>query len=399
MARIQISQEEVELIRKSALAEVDRLTAKLKDTINSYFLRFKTDDIHTWTCYRGNTAHTGVVGPAIIPPEGEPAFEYEIGEGVATGPSLTQTHLVTPAAGGEELHCVALETGERAWKAQLDGKVSCPAAIGWDGYVYVACDDLNLYSVGIESGLLRWKYLFDDLIQLTPCVEGPNVFLVTQEGFLLALDATQSSLKWISPWESAFSEPTAGTGAIYLSTYDGCLMSVYMGSGDIRWKTRSFGNAGSSPTYYDNKLYFAIPETVGELEDKPGSQRPYLIVIDAATGKLLWRYETIASLTCTPAIAEGRVFTVAQNYLEAVSSDGGNRLWRVSTETPIRHSPVVTDNAVFVTTRDGILHGFDVAKGEELWRHQLEAPAVDGPCFAAGRLVVSCENGMLYAFK
>lgn len=399
MARIQISQEEVELIRQSALAEVDRLTAKLKDTINSYFLRFKADDIHTWACYRGNTAHTGVVGPAIIPPTGELAFCYPVGEGVTTGPSLTQKHLITAAGGGRELHCVELESGEPIWKTQLKGSITSPAAIGWDGYIYLACDDQNLYSIGLESGLVRWQYPFDDRILLTPCIEGSTLFVVSQDGFLLALDAAKGSLKWISPWELAFSEPTAGTGVLYLSTYDGCVMSVYMGSGDIRWKTPSFGKAGSSPTLYKSRLYFSIPETKGELEDKTGSKRPYLIVIDAASGELLWRHETIASLTSTPAIADDRVFIVAQNYLEALSSDEGNRIWRVSTETPIRYCPVVTDNAVFVTTKEGVVHGYDVAKGEELWRYEMESPPLAGMGFAAGRLVVTCENGMLYAFK
>ena len=396
---IKISKEELDLIRKGALAEVDRMMVKLKDTINSYFLRFYAEDIHTWSCYRGNPAHTGTVGPTLDTLKGESAFTYDVGAGVATPPSLTPEHLLTTAGGGRELHCVELETGERSWSLDLEHKITCPAVIGWDGYVYLAADDKHIYSIGIESGLIRWNFSVDDRVLQTPCLHEKNLFLTTQEGYLVAVDTTKGTLKWISPWESAFSEPTIGRGFLYLSTYDGCLMSVYTGSGDIRWKTPSYGNAGSSAAFYDDKLYLSIPETAGELEDTMGSNRPYILVFDAHSGDLVWKNETIASLISTPVINNGRLFTVAQNYLDALSAVDGQMLWRASTENPIRTCPVLTDDALYVVTKKNILYAFDQLSGKERWRYELESPCVGSPAYASGRLVITCENGKLYAFK
>ncbi|MBD3400449.1 MAG: PQQ-binding-like beta-propeller repeat protein [Candidatus Coatesbacteria bacterium] len=396
---IKISQEELELIRKGALAEVDRLMVKLKDTINSYFLRFRAEDVHTWSCYRGNPGHTGTIGPTAEALKGEPAFTYEVGDGIVTAPTLTPDHILTAAGGGNELHCIDLQSGERSWALKLEHEITTPAAIGWDGYVYIAAADRQVYSIGIESGLIRWSFSVDDRILQTPCLHEESLFLTTQEGYLVAVDTTRGMLKWISPWESAFSEPTIGRGVLYLSTYDGCLMSVYIGSGDIRWKTESYGNAGSSAAFYDNKLYFSIPETAGELEDKLGSNRPYLLVIDAHTGELLWKHETIASLISTPAVFNGRVYTVAQNYLEALSAVDGQKVWRAATKTPIRTSPVVTDDLVYVVTKGDLLHAFDIFQGEETWSHQLPAACVGSPAYSSGRLVLTAEDGKLYAFK
>ncbi|OGD76843.1 MAG: hypothetical protein A2Y64_05110 [Candidatus Coatesbacteria bacterium RBG_13_66_14] len=391
MKRIIIHQEELETIRKGALNEVDRLTSKLKDTINSYFLRFKTEDVHTWSMYRGNPAHTGTAGPTHRMIEGKLKFTHEIGPKVNTSPIVTTQHVFTAAGDGNEFHCLNLESGELVWKTAFDAKVTSPAATSWDGFVYVPCEDQHLYSIGIESGLIRWKFHLDDIVLNTPCVDGTNVFLTSREGYLVALDATHCQLKWISPWESAHSEPTTGEVNIFIGTYDGCLMSVWQGSGDIKWKTKSLGKATSSATYHSGRLFYSLPES-----DK---SRGYLYCLDAETAKILWRHETIASLTCTSSVSRDNIYFVAQNYLESLTAEDAQKRWRFGTETPIRFCSTVIDQAVFITTKAGIIHAVDTETGKELWSKELGAGVIGSSAYADGTLVVSCEDGKLYAFE
>jgi outer membrane protein assembly factor BamB len=391
MKRIVISQEELETIRKGALNEIDRLTSKLKDTINSYFLRFKTEDVHTWSMYRGNPAHTGTAGPTHRMIEGKQKFTYEIGPMIKTPPIVTTQHIFTAAGGGNEFHCVDLNSGEPAWKTVFDAKVTSPAATSWDGFVYVPCDDQHLYSIGIESGLIRWKFHMDDIVLNTPCVDGTNVFLTSQEGYLIALDASHCQLKWISPWESAFSEPTTGEVNIFIGTYDGCLMSVWQGSGDIKWKTKSLGKATSSATFSNSMVFYSLPES--------DESRGYLYCLDAQTSKIVWRYETIADLTCTSAIAEDCIYIVAQNYLESLTTVDAQKRWRFVTDTPIRSCPTVIDDAVFIATKEGVLHAVDVGTGKELWNKELGGGVIGSSAYGNGTLVVNCEDGLLYAFE
>jgi outer membrane protein assembly factor BamB len=391
MKRIVIHQEELETIRKGALSEIDRLTDKLKDTINSYFLRFKTEDVHTWSMYRGNPAHTGTAGPTHRMIEGRQKFTYDIGSQVKTSPIVTTQHIFTAAGDGSEFHCLDLESGELVWKTVFDAKVTSPAATSWDGFVYVPCDDQHLYSIGIESGLIQWKFHLDDIVLNTPCVDGTNVFLTSREGYLVALDASHCQLKWISPWESAFSEPTTGGVNIFIGTYDGCLMGVWQGSGDIKWKTKSLGKATSSASFYSGRLFYSLPES-----DK---SRGYLYCLDADTAKILWRHETIASLVCTSAIAKDSIYVVAQNYLESLTTADAQKRWRFGTETPIRFCPTVIDGAVFITTKAGVLHAVDTQAGKEFWSKELGYGPIGSSAYAEGTLVVSCEDGKLHAFE
>ncbi|MCK4594900.1 PQQ-like beta-propeller repeat protein [bacterium] len=390
MKRIVISTEELETIRKGALNEIDRLTSKLRDTMNSYFLRFKTEDVHTWSMYRGNPAHTGTAGPTHDMIEGKLKFSYRVGPNIKTSPIVTPQHIFTAANGGNEFHCISLESGELVWKSVFDSRVTSPAATSWDGFVFVPCDDQQLYSIGIESGLIRWKFHMDDIVLNTPCVDGTNVFLTSREGYLIALDGSHCQLKWISPWESAFSEPSAGEVNIFIGTYDGCLMSVWQGSGDIKWKTKSLGKATSSAAYYDKRVFYSLPES-----DK---SRGYLYALDAQSAKILWRYETIASITCSSAIAKDCIYIVVQNYLESLTVADAQKRWRFGTETPIRSCPTVIDDAVFIVTKAGVVHAVDVNTGKEIWNKELGGGVVGSSAYGNGALVVSCEDGLLYAF-
>jgi len=391
MKNIVISQEELDAIRNGALNEIDRLTAKLKDTLESYFLRFRTDEVHTWSMYRGNPAHTGTVGPTHRMVGGRLKFTREIGPGVKTPPIVTPQHIFTPAAGGSELECLALETGEQVWSFSLGAKATSPAVVSWDGFVYVPTDDQELYSIGVESGLLRWRFHLDDLVLCSPCVDGTSVFLSTREGYLLALDAQSSKLKWMSPWESAFSEPTAAKANIFIGTYDGCLMSVWQGSGDIRWKTACLGKATSSATYHDGRVYYSLPES----DERRGS----IHCLNAETAEIIWRHETPADMSCTSAVSGESLYLVAQNRLESLTAADARKRWSFSTETPIRSCPTVIEPAVFVTTRAGVVHAVDSKNGKELWKYDLGTGIVGSAAYAGGLLVVAGEDGKLYAFE
>jgi outer membrane protein assembly factor BamB len=391
MKKIVILREELETIRMGALSEIDRLTSKLKDTINSYFLRFKTEDSYTWSMYRGNPAHTGTVGPTHRMVEGKLKFTHDIGPEVKTSPTVTTQHIFTAAGDGNEFHCIDLDSGELVWKTVFDAKITSPAATSWDGFAYVPCEDQHLYSVGIESGLIQWKFHLDDIVLNTPCVDGTNVYLTSREGYLIALDASHCQLKWISPWESAFSEPTTGMVNIFIGTYDGCLMNVWQGSGDIKWKTKSLGQATSSASFYSGNLFYSLPES-----DK---SRGYLYSLDAETAKINWRHETIASLACTSAIAKDNIYLVAQNALESLTAGDAQKRWRFGTETPIRSCPTVIDQAVFLTTKAGVIHAVDTETGKELWSKELGAGVIGSGAYADGTLVLNCEDGKLYAFE
>jgi len=391
MAKIEITVEELDILRRNALSEVDHLTAKLRETINSYFDRFDTDKQFTWTMYRGNPAHTGAIGDTSKTPTGKIRYSYAVGAGVQTAPTVTTRHIFTAAAGGNELHCLRLDTGELVWKLSLHGKITTPVTTSWDGFAYVACDDNYLYSVGIETGLLRWRFRTDDIIQTTPAADGDLLFVTSRDGLMVCLNAMTGQMRWVSPWESAFSEPVGHRRNVYFGTYDGCLLAVYVGSGDTRWKTPSLGKTTSCPTLDGKRVFYSLPES--------SKKRGKLYCLDMQSGEQLWVYDTIDTLHCAGVVDNNRLFIVAQNYLEVLDVADAQRLWSVGVEHTLRTCPTVIAESVIIGDSESMLHAFDIAKGEEQWKLQLEAPFVGAPAYANGLLILVTEDGKLHAIE
>jgi outer membrane protein assembly factor BamB len=391
MAKIEITAEELDILRRNALSEVDHLTAKLRSTIDSYFDRFNVDKQFTWTMYRGNPAHTGSIGATDKTPVGKLRYNHAIGAGVQTAPTVTTKHIFTAAADGHELHCLSLDSGELVWKLSFHGKITTSVATSWDGFAYVACDDNYLYSVGIETGLIRWRFRTDDIIQNTPCVDGTMVFVTTRDGLLVCLNAMNGQMKWVSPWESAFSEPITHKRSVYFGTYDGCLLAVYEGSGDTRWKTPSLGKATSCATLDEKRVFYSLPES--------SKKRGKLYCLDVKSGKQLWVYDTLDSLHCAGVVSHNRLFIVAQNYLEVLDVEDAQRLWSVGVDDTLRTCPTVISEAVIVGDSKNKLHSFEVTKGKEQWKLQFDAPFVGAPAYSNGLLVLVTEDGKLHAIE
>jgi len=391
MSKIEITVEELEILRRNALSEVDHLTAKLRETINSYFDRFNVDKQFTWTMYRGNPAHTGAIGDTSKTPVGKVRYSYAVGVGVQTAPTVTTRHIFTAAADGHELHCLRLDSGELVWKLSFHGKITTPVTTSWDGFAYVACDDHYLYSVGIETGLIRWRFRTDDIIQNTPAANGDLLFVTTRDGLLVCLNAMTGQMRWVSPWESAFSEPVGKQRSVYFGTYDGCLLALYVGSGDTRWKTPSLGKTTSCPTLDGKRVFYSLPES--------SKKRGKLYCLDVESGEQLWVYDTLDTLHYAGVVDNNRIFTVAQNYLEVLDVEDAQRLWNVGVEHTLHTCPTVIAESVIVGDSENKLHAFEVTRGKEQWKLQLAAPLVGSPAYADGLLILVTEDGKLHAIE
>lgn len=225
-----------------------------------------------------------------------------------------------------------------------------------------------------------------------PTVAAGRVFVGSDNGFVYAVDAGSGCVYWSFRADSAirsapvFVRAAAGASPPFMLLFGDVQKRVYAldaQSGRQLWKTRVDDQFRShmtaSPAYFDGKLFVPISGTetlVGGKENyECCSMRGAVVAVDAATGKILWRTETIAE-KATP---RGRNQAGVQLWGPA-----GASVWNTPTIDARRRLVYVgTGNgytAPAAPTTDSIL-ALSVDTGQIMWHHQeFSGDAFIGGC-------------------
>ncbi|GEM_PF-5772464 len=115
---------------------------------------------------------------------------------------------------------------------------------------------------------------------------------------------------------------------------------------------------------------------------------------ETKTGRMVWsKYISDAVLSFTAADEE-RVYAVAEQggwSLVCFKGRNGNVEWKRTVGAEAIGAPVVSDGVVYLTTRDGVVHAIEGAKGKVLWKQ--ERGATSPPVIASGRVLLASEEG------
>jgi len=156
---------------------------------------------------------------------------------------------------------------------------------------------------------------------------------------------------------------------------------------------------------------------------------PWVIAYEPATGKELWRADTLEGgyyAVPSPIYARGLVFSVTEGaVLAAIRPDGAGDVrkthvvWTGEDDLPNVCSPVSDGQSVFLLASNGVLSSFDVETGKRRWskdlsdsrktdwqsvlpsrgtgRQSVPPPSFEAsPTLAAGRLYVLDNRGVMY---
>ncbi len=211
---------------------------------------------------------------------------------------------------------------------------------------------------------ITWKLALPERSGSTPIVWGDHVFLSVGEGSDLsfwALDRARGTVRWKRPlgngnrrmMKQQMSSPSPVTDgrSVWVMTGTG-LLKAFDFAGQELWSRniqQDYGRFGllwgyaSSPLLFEDSLYVQVLH--GMMTDDPS----YILRIDKATGKTLWRV---------------------------------NRLTRARSESPDAYTtPALlrygTTTEIVITGGD-VVTGHDPASGKELWRADGLNPQNDG---------------------
>jgi outer membrane protein assembly factor BamB len=305
-------------------------------------------------------------------------------------------------------------------KPDLGGGYSTPAVVGNRLYILgsAGLDNEFVQALNVEkNGEPIWKRRVGNVgepeqrppypgARSTPTVDGDRLYVLGSDGDLLCLNAESGDVVWQKslrtdfggdPGEWAYSESPLVDGDTLVVTPGGAeatIVALDKHTGDPVWKTPTEG--GEEAAYSS-----VVISNAGGVKQYVQFLGKGLVGVDAATGKILWRYNRTAE--GSPANIPTPL--VHGDYVYTASGRGGGALIKLN-KTPEGFvveekyhdgnlpkaigGTVLVGDYIYGTTNDA-LKCIELATGEVKWQDRaLGAASI---CVAEGYLYLHGENG------
>jgi outer membrane protein assembly factor BamB len=207
--------------------------------------------------------------------------------------------------------------------------LSSPVVV--DNAVYFGSGDGNVYALDANSGELHWKFKTGDVVHASPAFADGLVFVGSWDSYFYAIDAKTGEQKWrfhggedplIHNQVGFQSSPAVVDGVVYTGCRDAQLYALDAGTGKEKWKIdNQLSWVITSPAVVGDKVYFATSDSA------------LYHVVEAATGKSLVKEDGRAYMFSSPAVVNDTVFIgVLNGTLMARDAATGKVLWEFQTD-------------------------------------------------------------------
>lgn len=273
------------------------------------------------------------------------------------------------------------------------------------------------YALNATDGSLIWEnYLDYGADWVDPLVSNgrvifPGALKEAISGGMIAFDAYTGATIWgFSTPYGIWSTPTvdpSGTN-LYVNTGNPCLgtggtgcsgrsLEIDAASGGIIWQNQLPDFSGdddiaTTATYSNGKIYL-------------GSKNGIFYCMDAASGTILWQYNTGKSgdsgIFSSAAFYNGLVyFGGGDQRIHALNASDGSLAWTFTPKSSITwSSPAEANGVVYSGSGDKNVYAFDATTGTRLWNFRTGLSVLSSPAISNGVLYVSGSDGYFYAFS
>lgn len=265
---------------------------------------------------------------------------------------------------------VALDPKTRAerWRLQTGGAIY-GAPVAANGIVYFGSGDKKLYAVNALTGGLLWAFPTQDVITGSPAVSEDTVYFGSEDRVVYALDALTGAPRWTFETGGAVAAtPVVANGVVYVGADDGALYALDTTTGALRWKFRTGKPITGRAVLQDDVIFVASYD---------GKVYALRAKAENSAARELWSYDAQAPVRHTPIAANGRVYAVTANTVEALDVNTGTRVWKYDSQTELAGAVVVMGNQVWVTRLHDVVV-LDAANGAGLSHTPYTDSAVYG---------------------
>jgi len=289
---------------------------------------------------------------------GKRIWQVESGLPAAAGPGVGYDLLVI---GTSEAQVVALDlnTGAELWRTDVSGQVLAVPAVSY-GMVVVHTVDGNLFGLNAQSGNQEWRY--DRAVPTltlrgssSPVISGGVVYCGLAGGKLVALSLDTGVLEWekiisipsgrsdLERMSDIDGDPAIYNGTLYAGSYQGEVVALGEGSGNIFWK---------------HKVSSYNDLTVNWQHVLASDEFGHVWALDPDTGAAKWKQQLLSNrkLTAPAILGDFVVVGDLDGYLHWLSADDGSFVARTRvSRKALLASPLVDNDILYVLDTGGKL--------------------------------------------
>ncbi len=276
-----------------------------------------------------------------------------------------------------------------AWPApaQAGRAMSSPVLVAGSA-VFVASQDLYIYSFFKDVGNQRWRHLLGQVVEQAPAIQDNVLYAADLDGTVWALQdqGNRAAVLWS---RSLGVQPSAGINLwgdlLFIPGVDHRLYALDRRDGQIRW-SYTFDPAGS------RHLYPAIGDQLIYAADRT------LVALDVLQGTVVWQAD-LPGVAAPPVYDRPGVRALAEVYVadeegrvRAYDANTGGLLWE-QPELRKRATVLALDETTLYVAGQDFLAALDRADGDILWLYSFLDRVVGGPLVGNGRIVLPLESG------
>ncbi|MFN2471674.1 MAG: PQQ-binding-like beta-propeller repeat protein [Gaiellaceae bacterium] len=249
-----------------------------------------------------------------------------------------------------------------------------------------------------------WIHRAKSLLEFPPVLAYGRLYVETNEGRLVALDARRGSAVWSSPTgRCAASSPAVSSFTVFAvflnrppcnattEDLDGVLLALRARDGKERWRF-ALGPSETSPLVVDGRVYV-------------GDWRGRIYSLDARTGRLLWTFRTGGEVKGALAYADGKVYAGSyDHHVYALDARTGRQVWRAAAQQRLGprgtfySTPAVSYGRVYIGSTDRKVYSFGAATGKLRWSNGTGDYVYASPAVWSQLVLVGSHDEHFYAF-
>lgn len=213
-----------------------------------------------------------------------------------------------------------VRTQKFVWKRHLHAHLeSSPLPI--DGNLYLGTDTGEMLAIDAGDGHTVWKFKAPGAIKASPSYDAGNIFVADYQSGMFALDANTGKPVWrtntskVPPYGSGgfFSSPAIAFGKVFAARNDGVVYAFDEATGKVLWSFPTGGPVYGSPAVAQVP---GTPPTV-----YIGSENGRFFALNASTGKVEWTYDVGGSVPGTATVIGHTVYVSSFETRKTIGID------------------------------------------------------------------------------
>jgi outer membrane protein assembly factor BamB len=331
-------------------------------------------------------------------------FEQQVGGAVMSRLVVAddgQTLLV-PSMGGDLVALDPTTTARREkWRVPTKGGVFSTPQVA-DGVVYFGSADHHVYAADLRSGQVKWKRETGGAVFGGAAVAKGIVCIASCDRTIYGLDAATGDVKWTVKTGGMTQSKVATDGQLFfVGTWDNQFRAIDAATGDVRW-SHKFGKSRTGAYSFYFAPAIGAP-TVGDGKVFVSSNDGHLHTVDIGSGKLAWETKQSRQLGYSgPLYRDGRVYTASlSGRVYCFDANSDTVIWERDTGGAIYDSSCAyADGKVYIGCVNGTFNAIDATTGQLAWQyhlgpgHVLASPATD-----ARRVYIGSMSGVVSALS